>query len=379
MRSTTLGEIIKLEYGKPLPQSERDENGSYPAYGANGVKTRTNKYFYDKPSIVVGRKGSAGEINLVDSKFWPLDVTYFLTHDERITDLLYLYHLLKTLNLPSMARGVKPGINRNDIYAIKVNIPSLDEQKQIVKKLSVAFEKIDQAIELNEKNITYSKNIFRATLRGYFDQEHQDWTSEVLGSITTKIGSGATPKGGKNSYRDVGTSLIRSLNVYDTYFKYDKLAHLSQEQADKLSNVTLERKDILINITGASVARCSIVPEDCLPGRVNQHVSIIRVDQTKVLPEFLHYQLISDRYKKLLLGIGDENGSTRQAITKGHLQKFMLHFPTPLSQQAQIVDAIDKILDFSHLLIGKYTQKSGHLRALKQSMLNEAFLESPVK
>lgn len=379
MHLTTLGEIIKLEYGKPLPQSDREEKGPYPAYGANGIKARTNKYLYDKPSIIVGRKGSAGELNLIDGKFWPLDVTYFLTHDEQVTDLLYLYHLLKTLNLTSMARGVKPGINRNDIYAIRVSIPSLDIQRQVVAKLDAAFEKIDRAIELNEKNISHSKNIFDATLRSYFDQEHQDWTTEVLGSITTKIGSGATPKGGKNSYQDTGVSLIRSLNVYDTYFKYDKLAHLSREQAEKLSNVELQSKDVLINITGASVARCTVVPEDCIPGRVNQHVSIVRVDQSKMIPEFLHYQLVSDRYKKLLLGIGDSNGSTRQAITKGQLQTFTLHFPSLLNQQAQIVDTIDKVLRFSQVLISKYTQKTGHLRALKQSMLNEAFLGSDVK
>lgn len=68
-----LGEVLQLEYGKPLPESDRKPGGHYPVYGANGGKGRTDRFYYDKPSIIVGRKGSAGEINLTEGKFWPLE------------------------------------------------------------------------------------------------------------------------------------------------------------------------------------------------------------------------------------------------------------------------------------------------------------------
>jgi type I restriction enzyme S subunit len=77
-----LGDILKLEYGKPLPDEKRIVNGRYPIYGANGLKGRSNDFYFDKKTIVVGRKGSAGEINLTEEKFWPLDVTYFVIFDE---------------------------------------------------------------------------------------------------------------------------------------------------------------------------------------------------------------------------------------------------------------------------------------------------------
>jgi type I restriction enzyme S subunit len=84
-----LGSVLKLEYGKPLPELDRDENGPFPAYGANGVKCRSKKFFVAEPSIVVGRKGSAGEVTLAEGRFWPLDVTYFLiipfTHPAMMT------------------------------------------------------------------------------------------------------------------------------------------------------------------------------------------------------------------------------------------------------------------------------------------------------
>src|SRR5699024_10375690 len=90
-----------------------------------------------------------------------------------------------------------------------------------------------------------------------------------LEDLTTKIGSGATPKGGKNSYKESGIRLIRSLNIYDLEFDKDGLAFIDDEQAEKLSNVEVEKDDVLINITGASVARCCKVPNDILPARVN--------------------------------------------------------------------------------------------------------------
>ena len=108
-----------------------------------------------------------------------------------------------------------------------------------------------------------------------------------MGELTTKIGSGATPKGGRESYGTEGISLIRSMNVHNGYFEYKELAHISDEQAEKLDNVTIHENDVLLYITGASVARCCITPNDVLPARVNQHVCIIRCNIFKMLDSLL--------------------------------------------------------------------------------------------
>jgi type I restriction enzyme S subunit len=136
--SVLLGSMIALEYGKPLAQSDRSSNGTVPVYGANGVKTYTNEAYFSQPSIIVGRKGSAGELHFAPEPFWPLDVTYFVTHDSAITDINYLFYALTSLGLPSLARGVKPGINRNDVYDLLIPLPPLDEQKRIVGALDGA-------------------------------------------------------------------------------------------------------------------------------------------------------------------------------------------------------------------------------------------------
>ena len=102
------------------------------------------------------------------------------------------------------------------------------------------------------------------------------WETVLLGKHCSKIGSGATPKGGASVYIENGTAFIRSQNVYNLFFAYDGLVFIDDDASRKLNNVTIQKDDILLNITGDSVARTCIVPNEILPARVNQHVAIIR-------------------------------------------------------------------------------------------------------
>lgn len=147
-----------------------------------------------------------------------------------------------------------------------------------------------------------------------------------LKQLTTKIGSGATPRGGSKVYQDSGVSLIRSQNVYNDGFSYDGLVHISDKHADELSNVEVKKGDILLNITGASVARSCQVPPDVLPARVNQHVAILRPIKDELDPLFLRYCLISpDMQQKLILLASA--GATRQALTKGMIEDLEIKLP----------------------------------------------------
>jgi|SRR5208337_2159978 len=160
------------------------------------------------------------------------------------------------------------------------------------------------------------------------------WKPVRLESISSKIGSGATPRGGKESYQHTGISLIRSLNVYDFHFEKDGLAHIDESQAEQLAGVTVETDDILLNITGASVARCCMVPPEVLPARVNQHVAIVRVKKEIADPAFVFYCLNSPRYKSRLLALA-QGGATREALTKETIENFQVGLPT-LSVQQQL-------------------------------------------
>ena len=118
-----------------------------------------------------------------------------------------------------------------------------------------------------------------------------EWPIVKLGDICDKIGSGATPRGGKDAYCSEGISLIRSQNVLDYAFSDDGLAYINDEQARKLNNVEVKSGDVLLNITGDSVARVCIVEDSYLPARVNQHVAIVRGNAEKVIGSYLLYFL----------------------------------------------------------------------------------------
>ena len=160
-----------------------------------------------------------------------------------------------------------------------------------------------------------------------------------LKDICLKIGSGATPRGGKEAYCDEGISLIRSQNVLDFTFSHDGLAHINEKQAGKMSNVEVKSQDILLNITGDSVARACAVDVRVLPARVNQHVAIIRPDKNMVLSSYILYFL--QMIKPYLLQIA-AGGATRNALTQSMIENLEIEVPGILSQK-KIVSVLDDI------------------------------------
>ncbi len=146
----------------------------------------------------------------------------------------------------------------------------------------------------------------------------------LLGNICSKIGSGATPTGGKNTYITSGTALIRSQNVLDFVFSENGMAYINDTQAEKLNSVVVKEGDVLLNITGDSVARCCLVPPNILPARVNQHVSILRSIDNKLNNEYLMYFL---QWKKDFLLLMASSGATRNAITKKMLENIEIDLP----------------------------------------------------
>ncbi|CAG2534341.1 S subunit [Maribacter dokdonensis] len=171
----------------------------------------------------------------------------------------------------------------------------------------------------------------------------KNWKTYKLSEIATKIGSGATPRGGKEAYKESGISLIRSQNVLDFTFSTDGLAFIDELQADKLKNVIIESKDVLLNITGDSVARVCQVPDEWIPARVNQHVAIIRADNKLLNPDFLKYSLLTYQNKNELLNLSSA-GATRKAITKSMIEDFEITLP-PLPEQKGIAIILSVIDD----------------------------------
>lgn len=165
--------------------------------------------------------------------------------------------------------------------------------------------------------------------------------SVKLGDVTVKIGSGATPRGGKNVYVAEGTALIRSQNVLDLGITLEGLAFIDDHAAEKLSGVSVQQDDVLINITGDSTARVALWNME-LPARVNQHVAIVRSDRERLDPRWLQYWLAQPRVKDNLLLLASAGGS-RPALTKTMLSDIEIPLPALATQHkvASVLGSLD--------------------------------------
>jgi type I restriction enzyme S subunit len=226
-------------------------------------------------------------------------------------------------------------------------IPSLIEQETVSKILN----NYDKLIENNNRRIAILEDMAESLYREWFvnfrypghadavdkdgnqklidsplGQIPEGWEVGELKEFCSKIGSGATPRGGKGAYKNEGVPLIRSMNIYDSTLITKNLAFIDDVQAARLKNVVVEPDDVLLNITGASVARCSIVPSAFTPARVNQHVAIIRLKTNQLSSEYLMYTLISANGKARLLSTA-QGGATREALTKTDIEKFKVVVP----------------------------------------------------
>ncbi|MBT3210745.1 MAG: restriction endonuclease subunit S, partial [Planctomycetaceae bacterium] len=193
-----------------------------------------------------------------------------------------------------------------------------------------------------------------------------EWKEVLLKDVCSKIGSGATPRGGNSVYLSEGEfSLIRSQNVRNDFFDHNGLAFIEKCHADKLSNVTVEEKDVLLNITGDSVARCCQVDPSVLPARVNQHVAIIRPTSTILYAQFLRYYFVSPTMQNEMLskaGIG----ATRNALTKGMIENFEIPLP-PFSEQKTIAHILGSLDDKIELNRRMNATLEGMVQALFKS------------
>ena len=196
-----------------------------------------------------------------------------------------------------------------------------------------------------------------------------DWKLEKLGNITHKIGSGATPRGGKNVYLDNGIPLIRSQNIYNGYFNHSGLAFLSEKSAKELENVIVQKNDNLINITGDSVCRSTIVPDNLINSRVNQHVMIIRPIQQVLHYRYLHYFLISPSTQKILYSFSD-SGGTRKALTKEMVSELEIPLPSLTTQQkiADILGSLDDKIELNR-------QMNQTLEAMARAIFKSWFVD----
>lgn len=321
-----------------------------PAFYPITEKENLKDYELYENDLLISLTGNVGRVALLSKEMLPAALNQRVgcirIRDKNLL-ISYLFTFLNSDKFESdciySARGIaQKNMSTEWLKNYLIPLPPIEVQIKIANNLNTCAK----IIKKHNKQLNNFDLLIKSRFIEMFGdpvENPKQWNIVKLKSLTAKIGSGATPKGGRESYISEGISLVRSMNVYKGFFEYEGLAHITEAQAKELDNVTLQENDVLINITGASVARCCILPKDVLPARVNQHVSILRATE-KLNPVYLSNLLITDTEQRVLLGIGGAGGATREAITKTELETLDIPVP-PLELQndfASFVQQIDK-------------------------------------
>ncbi|MCK4443465.1 MAG: restriction endonuclease subunit S [Thermoplasmata archaeon] len=396
---TTLGDIFEVNYGKGLVKRKRIQNGEFDVYGSGGVVGRHNSAITSSPTIIIGRKGSVGEVSLSDDKCWPIDTTYYIDYFPFGLPAKFWFCQLKFLSLSQHDTSTAiPGLSRNDLYQVGISLPPLPEQHRIAAKIEELFEESHiagealaripitlrklrhsilteafrgQLVDQNSTDEPAEKLLKRVRLerhkkweedlkkRGKDPRKHKykepkpmdtkglsdladGWAWTTIGHLETFIGSGITPRGGRKVYVPDGIPFIRSQNVHSEGLRLDDVAHVTPEMHEEMGRTHIRPGDVLLNITGASIGRCTFAPESLDSANVNQHVCIIRTGWW-ILPRYLSDFINSPFGQDQVLAT--ESGVTRQGLNYTHVRTLKVPL-APIDEQHRIVVRIEELLSY---------------------------------
>lgn len=307
-----LSKLVKIMYGKNQKEV-LDVNGKYPIYGTGGLMAYSNKYLYDKPSVLIGRKGTINKVKYVEKPFWTVDTLFYTIINEDYVLPKYLYYKMLTLNLDYYNEGTTiPSLRTETLYRIELDIPSILIQKKCIKIL----ENIDKKIELNneinnnlyELAINYLKDKVEsnkipvsnfAKIQGGYAFKSKDLIDKHTNNRIIKI---------KNLRSEINADVINSQFVED-------------EVIEKLDNkFKLRKGDVAIAMTGAELGKTGFIY-----GKdnyyLNQRVGVIR-GKNKECELYLDILFLSNEFQLLLNSKG--YGSAQPNVSTTDIENILI-------------------------------------------------------
>lgn len=366
-----LGETIELKYGKALPERNRNP-GSYQVFGSNGVVGTHTSAITVGPTIIVGRKGSIGEIHYSPIKCYPIDTTYYIDEFGPF-EPLFLRDLLRTLGLSQMNRATAiPGLNRDDAYSVSIGIPPAAEQQRIVKKLASLSSRSGRArkeLDAIPQLITRYKNAvlaaaFRGDLTGGLTDHVEE--SELQRAIKSTFYG---PRFAKKAYVGTGIPTLRTTDFHENGsigLDGTPRVKISDKEFTKWG---LTHGDLLVTRTG-SIGKCAVYDEVIGPALPSAYLIRVRLDATKILPQYAYWAIMSPRGQEHL-------GVNTTAVTQPNINAAAirsLKLPLfDLEKQHEIVSAISKYFDAIARIQSECQTVSALMDKLDQSILAKAF------
>ena len=335
-----LGDVVELAYGKSLPVRSR-RRGSVPVYGSNGIVGWHDEALVADNTVVVGRKGSAGSVQLTTSPSFPIDTTYFVRPKPGVElDPVYAFFALKHLNLGRLRieTGV-PGLNRTDAYREPFALPPLDEQRRIVAILNRAAKIERQRARAAERMGEFSLAVFDGMF-GDPVENLRGWDVALLGEVIQGF------EAGKNVMAGNGTTPLRILKVSAvTSGEFDP--SMSKPAPDDYVAPKRHRVrvgDLLISrantsdLVGATAMVEREAPDVLLPDKIWRFVW--QAD-SPIEPRFVHGLFQNRATRGVISAMASGTSSSMKNISQAKLKKLRIIVP-PLERQKRYAELVAK-------------------------------------
>lgn len=294
----------------------------------------------------------------------------------------YLYYLILSpqsqeyFTNNAAGSGVQ-NLNVDIIKLLPVLIPKHPEQDKIADCLSSVDELITTQTQKLDTLKTHKKGLMQQLfpaegetvpkLRFPEFRDAGEWKMEPLGNLTTKVGSGITPKGGDKNYITNGRPFVRSQNVGWGQLILNDVVFIDEKIHASFSATEIEELDVLLNITGASIGRCAVADLRIKGGNVNQHVCIIRIKPTVLIPIFLNQFILSSNGQRQINSF--QAGGNREGLNFAQIRSFYIPVPLQIEEQQKITDCLSSLDE----LISAQTQKIDALKAHKRGLMQQLF------
>lgn len=363
---TNLGNILALEYGKSLPKSVR-HGGKFPVFGSNGIVGYHSSFLIEGPGIIVGRKGSHGEVTWSNDNFFPIDTTYYVSTKKGL-DLKLAYYLLKSLDLKALNRSTAiPGLNREDAYSLAIKLPPISEQQRIVAKLDELMEKINRSRTRIERIPKILKRFRQSVLASAISSTGKEcYINDVCKLI--QIGPFGTQLH-RGDYISNGIPLINPTHIQGGEVQADLDLTISQEKFKELSNYHLLEGDVIMGRRG-EMARCALIGEKETGWVCGTGSLFFRGDKKKIIPQYLYWLLSNSATKEFLEG--QSKGTTMNNLNLGIVRFIPIRLPS-ISEQHEIIRKITKLFILADKIQVRYNQAKVQFDKLPQSLIAKAF------
>lgn len=360
-RKSFLESVATLQRGFDLPKAKRTE-GPYPIVSSGGITDFHVESKATAPGVVTGRYGSVGDVFYIDSDYWPLNTALWVK-DFHSNDAKFVYYLLSRINFRKFSdkTGV-PGVNRNDLHRIKVNVPPLSEQKKIAEILSCW----DKAIETTEKLIEAKVKLKKGLMQKLFMSCGKDWKWIPLGKCFPDISDGnyssKYPK--QEQLLEEGIPFLTANNVADLRFIEEGIRYISAELHSELKKGHLKKEDILITTRG-EIGKVCEVPEKFVGSNINAQLVRLGSNSALLEPTYSLQVLASSLMKRQYQNI--QTGTALKQLPVKPLKKLLLPVPSMPEQRriSSILSCADREIRTINLLKEVWVkQKTGLMQKL---------------